>query len=74
MMMMRKAGVDAAIYQAQHLRRRWSRCFTSTYAIYASGKDAVLGGMIAMALTFVIYGFLAPRFPPPVVVDQARTA
>ena len=35
----------------------------SVYAIYASGKDAVLGGMIVLALTYVIYGYLAPRFP-----------
>jgi putrescine:ornithine antiporter len=34
----------------------------STYAIYASGKDAVLGGTIVLALTYILYGFLAPRF------------
>ena len=34
----------------------------STYAIYASGKDAVLGGTLVLALTYVIYGFIAPRF------------
>jgi putrescine:ornithine antiporter len=34
----------------------------STYAIYASGKDAVLGGTIVLALTYIIYGFIAPRF------------
>ena len=34
----------------------------STYAIYASGKDAVLGGMIILAMTYLIYGFIAPRF------------
>ncbi|HTT13689.1 MAG TPA: putrescine-ornithine antiporter [Burkholderiaceae bacterium] len=34
----------------------------STYAIFASGKDAVLGGTIVLALTYVLYGFLAPRF------------
>ena len=34
----------------------------SVYAIYASGKDAVLGGMLVMAIGYVIYGFLAPRF------------
>jgi putrescine:ornithine antiporter len=34
----------------------------STYAIYASGKDAVLGGTIVLALTYIVYGFLAPRF------------
>jgi putrescine:ornithine antiporter len=26
------------------------------------GKDAVLGGMIVLALTYLVYGFLAPRF------------
>jgi putrescine:ornithine antiporter len=34
----------------------------SVYAIYASGKDAVLGGMLVTALAFVIWGFIAPRF------------
>jgi putrescine:ornithine antiporter len=34
----------------------------SVYAIYASGKDAVLGGMLVMGIGFAIWGFLAPRF------------
>ena len=34
----------------------------STYAVFASGKDAVMGGMIVLALTYIVYGFLAPRF------------
>jgi putrescine:ornithine antiporter len=34
----------------------------SVYAIYASGKDAVFGGMIATGIGFVIWGFIAPRF------------
>lgn len=34
----------------------------STYAIYASGKDAVLGGMLVTAVAFIIWGFIAPRF------------
>ncbi len=37
----------------------------SVYAIYASGKDAVLGGTIVLGLTYVIYGFIAPRFSNP---------
>src|SRR5215468_2157470 len=36
----------------------------STYALYASGKDAVLGGMLVTAIAFIIWGFLAPRFAP----------
>jgi putrescine:ornithine antiporter len=34
----------------------------SVYAIYASGKDAVLGGMLMTGIAFVIWGFIAPRF------------
>ena len=36
----------------------------STFAIYASGKDAVLGGTLVMAIGFVIWGFIASRFAP----------
>ena len=34
----------------------------SIYALYASGKDAVMGGMLVMGIGYLIYGFLAPRF------------
>ncbi|HKE45967.1 MAG TPA: putrescine-ornithine antiporter, partial [Steroidobacteraceae bacterium] len=34
----------------------------SIYAIYASGKDAVMGGMLVLAVAYVVWGFLAPRF------------
>ena len=34
----------------------------STVASYATGACAVVGGTVVMALGFVIYGFLAPRF------------
>jgi putrescine:ornithine antiporter len=34
----------------------------SVYAIYASGKDAVLGGMLVTGISFVIWCFIAPRF------------
>jgi putrescine:ornithine antiporter len=45
----------------------------STYALYASGKDAVLGGMIVTAIAFIIWGFLAPRFGPQTVAESKRT-
>jgi putrescine:ornithine antiporter len=59
--MMQKAGVPPTTY-------RWNVAVAliamlySTYAIYASGVQAVLGGTIVMVLGFIIYGFLAPRF------------
>jgi putrescine:ornithine antiporter len=30
----------------------------STYAIYVSGKDAVLGGMSVTVIRFIIWGFI----------------
>ena len=37
----------------------------SGYAIYASGKDAVFGGMLVMALGWGIWSFIAYRFAAP---------
>jgi putrescine:ornithine antiporter len=34
----------------------------SVYALYASGKDAVFGGMIVMMIGYLLYGFIASRF------------
>ena len=36
----------------------------SVYALYTSGKDAVMGGMLVMGLGWLIWTFLAPRFMP----------
>jgi len=48
----------------------------SVYAIFASGKDAVLGGMIVMGIGYMIYGFIAHRFAEelPITVNEARAA
>jgi putrescine:ornithine antiporter len=32
------------------------------FAIYASGADAIVGGMLVTALTFLIWGLIAHRF------------
>ena len=39
--------------------------FYSIYALYASGKDAVFGGMIVMMVGYLLYGFIATRFAAP---------
>ena len=47
----------------------------SVYALYASGKDAVMGGMIVIGLTYVLWGFIANRFTagmPAVAKQPAR--
>ncbi len=61
MVMMYKAGVPETKYR-QTVAVATLAMLYSIYAIYASGKDAVLGGMLVMGITFVIWGFLAPRF------------
>jgi putrescine:ornithine antiporter len=61
--MMRAAGVAQAMYRRNVVVALVAMLY-SVYAIYASGKDAVLGGMLAMGIGFVIWGFIAPRFAP----------
>ncbi|MGE5129202.1 MAG: putrescine-ornithine antiporter [Sphingomonadaceae bacterium] len=59
--MMKGAGVTGGTYTRNAVITVVAMLY-STYAIYASGKDAVLGGTIVLSLTFILYGFLAPRF------------
>jgi putrescine:ornithine antiporter len=59
--MMQKAGVPEKTYWRNVVVALIAMLY-SVYAIYASGKDAVLGGMLAMGIGFVIWGFIAPRF------------
>jgi putrescine:ornithine antiporter len=61
MVMMKAASVPEGKYRTTVVIAVVAMLY-STYAIYASGKDAVLGGTIVMALGFVIWGFIAPRF------------
>jgi putrescine:ornithine antiporter len=59
--MMRNLGVTGTKYQVNLVVTLVAMLY-SVYALYASGKDAVLGGMLVTALCFVIWGFIAPRF------------
>ena len=68
--MMKKAKVTDSVFKRNAIVGVFAMLY-STYAIYASGKDAVLGGMIVLAITYIIYGFLAPRFTSPATVDPA---
>jgi len=50
----------------------------SVFALYASGTDAVMGGMLVLGITYVVWGFIAPRFAAPatsaVPVSPAKKA
>ncbi|BCF90961.1 MULTISPECIES: putrescine-ornithine antiporter [Paraburkholderia] len=58
--MMRDAGTEPAVYRRNAVVAVLAMVY-SIYALYASGKDAVLGGMLVMAIGYVIYGLIAPR-------------
>ena len=59
--MMRNAGVESRTYQ-RNLAVVVIAMLYSVYSLYASGRDAVLGGMLVLAFGFILFGLLAPRF------------
>jgi putrescine:ornithine antiporter len=59
--MMKSAGVPQGKYRLNTVILLIAMLY-STYAIYASGHDAVMGGTLVMAVTFIIWGFIAFRF------------
>jgi putrescine:ornithine antiporter len=62
-LMMQTAGVDQAKYR-KTMSVAVVAMLYSVYAIYASGKDAVLGAAIVWGLGYLIWGFIAPRLVP----------
>jgi len=60
-LMMHVAGVGGRKYRVNVAVALVAMLY-SVFAIYASGKDAVLGGMLAWGIGLVIWGFIAPRF------------
>src|SRR5262245_49459730 len=73
MVMMRAAKVPEDKYRLNSIIAVIAMLY-STYAIYASGKDAVLGGMLVTAVAFIIWGFIAARFTTAAPAERTRTA
>ena len=71
MVMMKAANVPEGRYRFNTAIVTVGMLF-SVFAIYASGKDAVFGGMIVTGIAYMIWGFLAPRFTTG--PGQPRTA
>jgi putrescine:ornithine antiporter len=61
LIIMHKASVDKSSYSRNVMALMIAMLY-SFYAIYASGKDAVFGAMIVMAIGYLLYGFIAHRF------------
>ncbi len=60
MIMMRVAKVEESTYRRNAFIAGVAMVY-STYAIYASGGDAVMGGMLVTALCWLAYGYVAPK-------------
>lgn len=75
MVMMQNAHVPEKVYRRNTVVATVAMLY-SVYAIFASGKDAVLGGMIVMGIGFMIYGFIAYRFASalPIAMKPAQAA
>jgi putrescine:ornithine antiporter len=71
-LMMKTAGIDEAKYR-KNVAVALVAMLYSVYAIYASGKDAVLGGAIVWGLGYLIWGFIAPRFASEKPAPALRT-
>ena len=63
MVMMKTAKVEAKVYRRNVVVALIAMLY-STFALYASGMEAVMGGMLVMAIGYIIWGFIAPRFAP----------
>ena len=71
--MLQLAGVTAKAYRRTIAVLLVALAY-SVYAIYASGKDAVFGGMVAWGIGLVIWGFIAPRFAAGARAEFRRAA
>lgn len=67
--MMRDASVDVVVFRRNAFVALVAMSY-SVYALYTSGKDAVMGGMLVMAVGYVIYGFISPRFVPVLALAE----
>ncbi|MGY4829257.1 putrescine-ornithine antiporter [Sphaerotilaceae bacterium SBD11-9] len=68
--MMRDAKVDTGTWRRNTFVAVVAILY-SIYALWASGKDAVMGGMLVMGLGYLVYGFVAPRFSAPPAADRS---
>jgi len=59
--MMKAANVPGNVYTRNMVITVIAMLY-SVYALYASGGDAVMGGMLVLGLTYVIWGFISNRF------------
>ena len=71
--MMRNAGVSGGKHTLTAAVALIAMIY-STYAVYASGGTAVMGGVLVMCVGYIIWGLISPRFlAVNAVVDRSVT-
>ena len=79
--MMKMANAPQNVYRRNSIITTIAILY-STYALFASGFEAVMGGMLVASLAYLLWGFIAYRFvdrrtgprgvPEPAVNQPAR--
>jgi putrescine:ornithine antiporter len=64
MLMMKSAKAPQGTYRLNVFIALVAMAY-SVFALYASGMEAVMGGMLVLGVTYIIWGFIAPRFANP---------
>jgi putrescine:ornithine antiporter len=59
--MMKAANVPSGVYTRNMVITVLAMLY-SVYALYASGGSAVMGGMLVLGVTYIIWGFISNRF------------
>jgi len=73
MVMMKKENAPKNVYRRNAVIATIAMLY-SVYALYASGMEAVMGGMLVMGVGYVIWGFIAHRFTPGTAAPAAQSA
>jgi putrescine:ornithine antiporter len=71
--MMRKANVSEGVWRRNVVIALVAMVY-SVFALYASGMEAVMGGMLVLGIAYIIWGFISPRFMAPAAATAARGA
>jgi putrescine:ornithine antiporter len=70
--MMKSAGVTEKVYRRNVFVVFIAMAY-SVFALYASGMEAVMGGMLVLGVAYIIWGFIAPRFATTVSAAAVKT-
>jgi putrescine:ornithine antiporter len=62
--MMKVANVASGVYTRNMIIATIAMIY-SVYALFASGGSAVMGGMLVLGITYIIWGYISNRFKGP---------